>query len=48
MLKATPNDREAQIPEIMFSLDELARKGARRMIAVAQEAEVEQHIHSLR
>ena len=48
MLKLTTNDTEAQTPEIMLSLDELAREGARRMIAAALEAEVEQYVESLR
>jgi transposase-like protein len=48
MLKLTTDDTEAQTPEIMLSLDDLAREGARRMIATALEVEVEQYIQSLR
>jgi putative transposase len=48
MLKVTTNDPEVQTPEIMLSLDELAREGARRMIAAALEAEVVEYVQSLR
>ena len=48
MLKLTTDDTEGQTPEITQSLDELAREGARRMIAAALEAEVEQYVESLR
>jgi putative transposase len=48
MLKLTTDDTEGQTPEITQSLDELARQGARRMIAAALEAEVEQYVASLR
>jgi putative transposase len=48
MLKLTTDDPEGQTPEITQSLDELAREGARRMIAVALEAEVAQYVESLR
>jgi putative transposase len=48
MLKLTTDDTEGQAPEITLSLDELAREGARRMIAAALEVEVEQYIESLR
>jgi len=48
MFKLTTNDAEGQTPEIRQSLDELAREGARRMIAAALEAEVEQYVESLR
>jgi len=47
MLKVTTNDAQGQTPEITQSLDELAREGARRMIAAALEVEVEQYIHWL-
>ena len=47
MLKVTTNDVQGQTPEITQSLDELAREGARRMIAAALEVEVEHYIHSL-
>jgi len=48
MYKLTTNDVEEKAPEIMQSLDELAREGARRMILAALELEVEQHIQTLR
>ena len=47
MYKLTTKDAEGQTPEIVQSLDELAREGARRMIAAALELEVEQYIQSL-
>ena len=47
MFKLTTDDTESQAPEIMQSLDDLAREGARRMIAAALEVEVEQYIQSL-
>ena len=46
MLKLTTDDTEA--PEIAQSLDELARQGARRMIAAALELEAEQYVQALR
>jgi len=48
MLKLTTNEAEGQTPGIAQSLDELAREGARRMIAAALEAEVEQYVEGLR
>jgi len=48
MFKLTTSDAEEQGPEITESLDELAREGARRMIAAALEVEVEQYVESLR
>jgi len=48
MFKITTNDTDGQAPEITQLLDELAREGARRMIAAALELEVEQYIQSLR
>lgn len=48
MHKITTNEGQAQIPEIIQSLDELAREGAKRMIAAALELEVEQYIQGLR
>ena len=42
MVKVTTDDRDGQAPEMQQSLDELAREGARRMIAAALELEVEQ------
>ena len=47
MFKLTTDGAEGQAPEITQSLDELAREGARRMIAAALEAEVEQYVESL-
>jgi putative transposase len=46
MFKLTTNDTEA--PEIAQSLDELARQGARRMIAAALELEIEEYVQALR
>ena len=48
MFKLTTDDGKAQAPEIAQTLDELAREGARRMIAAALEAEVEQYVEALR
>jgi putative transposase len=48
MDKGTTNDIQGQIPQVMRSLDELAREGARRMIAAALELEVEEYIERLR
>jgi putative transposase len=48
MIKLTTNDIEGQPSEITESLDELARKGARRMIAAALELEAEQYVQALR
>jgi len=48
MLKLTTDDAEGQAPEITQSLDDLAREGARRMIAAALEAEVAQYVEALR
>ena len=47
MFKLTTDDIESQTPEIIQSLDVLAREGARRMISAALEVEVEQYIQSL-
>jgi putative transposase len=47
MFKLTTDDTASQTPEIMQSLDDLAKEGARRMIAAALEVEVEQYIRSL-
>lgn len=47
MFKLTTDDTESQTPEIMQSLDDLAREGARRMIAAALRVEVEEYIQSL-
>jgi putative transposase len=48
MFKLTTDDAEGQTPEIAQTLDELAREGARRMIAAALEAEVTQYVEALR
>ena len=48
MDKGTTNDIQGQIPQVVRSLDELAREGARRMIAAALELEVEEYISRLR
>jgi transposase-like protein len=48
MFKLTTDDAEGQTPGIIQPLDELAREGARRMIAVALEAEVAQYVEALR
>jgi len=47
MYKLTTDDIEEKAPEIMQSLDELAREGARRMILAALELEVEQYLQTL-
>ncbi|UCC88217.1 MAG: IS256 family transposase [Anaerolineales bacterium] len=47
MDKSTTNDIQGQIPQVRPSLDELAREGARRMIAAALELEVEEYIQKL-
>jgi putative transposase len=46
--KGTTNAILGQIPQVVRSLDELAREGARRMIAAALELEVEEYIEQLR
>ena len=48
MVKVSTDDRDGQSPEVQQSLDELAREGARRMIAAALELEVEQYVQSVR
>ena len=48
MDKSTTNAIQGQIPQVVRSLDELAREGARRMIAEALELEVEEYIAKLR
>jgi transposase-like protein len=47
MYKLNTDDVEGRAPEIMQSLDELAREGARRMILAALELEVEQYLQAL-
>lgn len=48
MDKSTTDDIQGQIPQVVRSLDELAREGARRMIEAALELEVEEYIQKLR
>jgi transposase-like protein len=48
MGKSTTNDIQGQIPEVVRTLDELAREGARRMIEEALELEVDEYIQKLR
>jgi transposase-like protein len=48
MFKLTTDDAEGQTPEIAQTLDELAREGARRMIAAALEVEVAEYVEALR
>jgi len=48
MFKLTTDDGEGQAHEIRQTLDELAREGARRMIAAALEVEVAQYIEAFR
>jgi len=48
MIELTTNGPEGQTPEIEQTLDELAREGARRMIAAALEVEVEHYVGALR
>ena len=47
MFKLTTDDAEGQTTEITQTLDELAREGARRMIAAALEAEVAEYVETL-
>jgi putative transposase len=47
MYKLTTEDVEGNAPEVMQSLDELAREGARRMILAALDLEVEQYVQAL-
>jgi transposase-like protein len=48
MFELATNHAEEKAPEVTETLDELARVGARRMIAEALELEVEQHIQKMR
>ena len=48
MDKDTTNAIEGQIPEVVRSLDDLAREGARRMIAEALELEADEYVTKLR
>jgi putative transposase len=48
VLELITNDDERTAPEIETTLDELARRGARRMIAEALELEVEEYIDRMR
>ncbi len=48
MWELITNDTDKASPEIAQTLDELARMGARRMIAAALEAEVEDYLEKFR
>jgi putative transposase len=48
MLQFTTNEAGGTAPEIRQTLDELAREGARRLIAEALELEVDEYIEKLR
>jgi len=48
MFKYTAEAADCAAPEIMQTLDELAREGARRMIAAALQCEVDEYIEELR
>jgi putative transposase len=48
MFKITTNDTDGTNPEISQSLDDLAKEGARRMIAAALELEVEEYLSRVR
>jgi putative transposase len=48
MVKVSTDDRDGQAPEVQRPLDDLAREGARRMLAAALELEVEQYVQSVR
>src|SRR3989304_626468 len=48
MLELITNDGEGTTPEITQTLDELARDGARRMIAAALELEAEEYVRKMR
>jgi transposase-like protein len=48
MLKCTTSSQEGTAPEVRLSLDELAREGARRMIAEALEMEADEYVVRLR
>jgi transposase-like protein len=47
MDKSTTNDIQGQIPQVVRTLDELARAGARRMIEEALELEVDEYVQRL-
>lgn len=48
MLKLTTNREDGTAPEIRQTLDELAREGARRMIAEALKLEADEYVEKLR
>jgi putative transposase len=48
MIKLTTSQEEETAPEIQMSLDELAREGARRMIAEALKLEADAYVEKLR
>ena len=47
MLELITNDAEGKTAEVEQTLDELARKGARRMIAAALELEAEEYVQKM-
>ena len=47
MYKLATDDPESTVLEVRQSLDELAREGARRMIAEALQLEVAQYVNAL-
>ena len=47
MLELITSDREGTVPEVAQTLDELARKGARRMIAAALALEAEEYVQKM-
>ena len=48
MYKLTTDDSESTSPELTQSLDELAREGARRLIAEGLRLEVDEYVAKLR
>ncbi len=48
MIELTTNESETTAPEVRQSLDELAREGARRMIAEALKLEADEYVEKLR
>ena len=48
MYKLTTDDLDSTAPEVSLSLDELAREGARRLIAAALRLEADEHVEKMR
>jgi transposase-like protein len=48
MCKYTTDATDGPAPEVLQSLDELAREGARRMIAAALQLEADEYVERLR